>query len=133
MTVKIIKIIKQLFLHLIAWGLLYILLHALRGKSVFSQSLIYVFGTLTFFSALSSYIHFILFGNFFTERKYELYLLGLVLNLIAISFLYKISSELFSPLNFLDCLVSTVFVNVFAMAFYFLKNGLTQQVHFRNL
>lgn len=133
MTGKSIKIIKQLFLHLIAWGLLYILLYTLRGKNVFSQSLIDVSGTLTFFSALSSYIHFILFRNFFTERKYKFYLLGLVLNLIAVSFLYKISSELFSPLNFLDSLVSMVFVNVFAMAFYFFKNGLARQVHFHNL
>lgn len=130
---KVFNIIKQFFLHLIAWSLLYVVLYGLRGKNVFSQSLMYVFGTLTLASAISSYVHFILFKRFFTERKYKFYLLGLTANLLVVSLFYKFITEPFSPIDFLACLVSMVFVNVFSVAFYFSKNGITKQVQLQEI
>lgn len=130
---KAFNVIKQLFLHLIAWSLLYVVLYGLRGKNVFSQSLMYVFSTLTFASAISSYVHFILFRRFFIERKYKFYLLGLTANLLVVSLFYKFITEPFSPIDFLACLVSMVFVNVFSVAFYFSKNGITKQVQLQEI
>lgn len=126
-------IIKQFCLHLASWLSFYAFLYSLRRRDNLDQKMLYSFLTISFFSAVASYIHFLLFQKLFEQRKYKKYSLYLIISIVSVSVFNQLITNIFDKLTFISSFISLVFVHIFASAFYFAKNGITKQIQVQEL
>lgn len=133
MISKWIHSLKQISLHLVGWFLFYGLLYSLRNKDNLETENLYSFLISCVTSAVSSYLLFLGFRLFFEQRKYKYFLIVLIGQLLIFSLINQIIINLYDKISFLSSFVSFLFVNMFAAAFYFAKNGIIKQIQVQEL
>ena len=133
MKLKRQQFVLQFLLHFVAWLLFYAFLYSLRSEANRESKAVFNFLLLSFTSGLASHSHFILFELFFQQRQYKKYVIFLVINILILSVFNQIVTNLVDELTFMQSLISLVFVNLFASAFYFAKNGMTKQIQVQSL